>query len=1035
VLTSIVRFGIRYRGVVIALSVAVFVYGLNVLAHARYDVFPEFAPPQVAVQTEAPGLSPDQVEALVTKPIEIAVSGAPGISIVRSQSIQGISVITVIFTPGTDIYRGRQVLSERLTEAARTLPPGVGVPVLTPLTSSTSVVLVLGITSRTRSLAAVRTFADWTLGPQLLAVRGVSGISTFGGEVRQLQIRLDPARMRAYGIGVAEVLRAAREATGVRGAGFLDTGHQQITVVTEGQLATPALLANSPVRRAGGAVLRLGDLGTVTEGAAPRVGAAAVEGQPGVVIQVTNQLGTNTREVTAGLDSALVAITPAARAAGFTLHPALFRPATFIDVALHNVTTSLLLGAALVTVILLLFLADWHAAAVSLTAIPLSLVTALIVLDRFGFTINTLTLGGLAIAIGEVVDDAIIDVENIARRVRENRALASPRPVGRVVLDASLEVRSSVVYATFIVALVFTPVLALGGVEGALFRPLALAYILAILASLAVALTLTPALALTLVARREGRHPREPRAVARVKAWYAGWLLRTERYPRVVMAAAAALVLGVLALATTFRGSYLPEFQEGHVIVHMLATPGTSLDASLRMGRQVTRILRRDPRVRSVAQVAGRAALVSDVHGPYNSEFEVDLSTTDRAGMASLRQDLQKALTAVPGATFVIKSFLTERIEETVSGNTAQLAIKLFGSNLDSLDLASRRVTAMLSGVRGAANVQPDVVPSVPQVTVRLRPAALTVYGIPAVQALDAVGTATGGTIVSQVFEGDRAENVAVVMAPGQASRPGDLRSLPLSSGGGRVVSLGQVADIVRTTGRYSIAHEGGRRVETVSANAAGRSVAAVTADAVNGLHTLRLPRGIYAEVRGTAAAQAAAQHQLLLHSLLAGAVIVVLLWMAFGDTRRALLVLAGLPFALVGGVLAVFATGGQLSLGSLVGFVTLFGISIRNAIMLISHYDHLVQVEGAEWGPATAVRGAVERFTPVMMTALVTALGLAPLALGNGAPGREIEGPLAIVILGGLVSSTVLTLLILPSLALRFGGFARTGTVDLSAQ
>lgn len=489
-LSAIVRFAVRYRGVVIALSVATLIYGVTVLTHAQYDVFPEFAPPRVQIQTEAPGLSPEQVEVLVTKPIEDAINGAPGIATVRSESIQGISVITAIFAEGTDIYQGRQVLAERLSEVARSLPGAAKAPVLTPLTSSTSTVLIFGITSRTRSLRDERTFADWTLRPQLLAVHGVSSISVFGGEVRQFQIRLDPERLRTYRIGIADVVRAASTATGVRGAGFMENDHQRIVVFTEGQLTTPALLAQSVVREANGAVLRLGDLGQVVEGSAPRIGAASVEGVPGLVVVVSNQYGTNTRAVTTAVERALSDLAPAMRAAGLDVHPALFRPSNFIDVALGNVTNSLLIGGALVAVVLFLFLADWGAAAVSLTAIPL--ITAIIVLDHFGLTINTLTLGGLAIAIGEVVDDAIIDVENITRRLQENRTLDAPRSSARVVFEASIEVRSSVVYATFIVALVFMPILAMTGVQGALFRPLALSYILAIMASLVVALTPEP---------------------------------------------------------------------------------------------------------------------------------------------------------------------------------------------------------------------------------------------------------------------------------------------------------------------------------------------------------------------------------------------------------------------------------------------------------------------------------------------------------------------------------------------------------------
>jgi Cu/Ag efflux pump CusA len=520
VLTALVRQSIRHRGVIVGLAVALVVYGAGVVAGSRLDVFPEFAPPQVSIQTEAPGLSPEQVEVLVTKPIEDAINGVEGIAAVRSQSIQGLSVITAVLVENENIYRARQSLAERLGEVAGRLPETVAPPVLTPLTSSSSTVLVIGVTSTTRTLMEQRTFVDWVMRPRLLATPGVSKVAVFGGEVRQLQIQLDPERLRLHAIGVAEVAEAAAQATGVRGAGVIDGPNQRITVRAEGQTVTPEALGRTVVRERGGSVLRLADLGRVVEAPEPRFGEGGVDGRRGLVIVVSAQLGANTKVVAQRAEAALARLEPAMRSRGLTLRADIFRPSEFIDLALRNITTSLLLGAVLVAVVLLVFLSDVGAAAISLTAIPLSLLAALIVLDKLGFGLNTLTLGGLAIALGEVVDDAIIDVENIARRLRENARSAAPRRAAAVVLDASLEVRSSVVYATFVVALVFIPVLTLTGVQGALFRPLGLAYILAILASLVVALTVTPALTLLLLGRR-GHHARESPALAWLKARYA----------------------------------------------------------------------------------------------------------------------------------------------------------------------------------------------------------------------------------------------------------------------------------------------------------------------------------------------------------------------------------------------------------------------------------------------------------------------------------------------------------------------------------
>ncbi|HYC33035.1 MAG TPA: efflux RND transporter permease subunit, partial [Gemmatimonadales bacterium] len=730
-------------------------------------------------------------------------------------------------------------------------------------------------------------------------------------------------------------------------------------------------------------------------------------------------------------EAALAVMRPTIEAAGLTLHPGLFRPAEFIDLALRNITTSLLLGAVLVSVVLFLFLADVGAAAISLTAIPLSLLAAILVLDALGFGINTLTLGGLAIALGEVVDDAIIDVENIARRLRENAAAGSPRSAARVVLDASLEVRGSVVYATFVVILVFAPVLALSGVHGALFRPLGLAYILATLASLVVALTVTPALTLLVLGRR-GHRAHESAVLARLKRGYARVLGWTFGRPGLVGAAAALVCLAAAATLPLFGATFLPEFREGHYLIHMSAVPGTSLDESFRLGRHVTAALRADPRVRSVAQRIGRAELSEDTWGTHYTEFEVDLVPLSGEDAETIQDDLRTVLAGFPGVNFAIRGFLTERIEETLTGSTAELVVRVFGDDLDSLDVGARRIAEALGRVPGASDVQYDPPPVAPEVMVRLRPDAAALYGLRPGEVLASLEAATRGTRVAQMFEGSRSTDIVVTVLPASRERPEQLRAIPLLSSGGRLVDLGDVADVARTTGRFSIAHVGARRTQTVTANSSGRDIDGVTRDLERALASeVRLPAGVYAEVGGTGAAQRAARAELLRNGLLAAAGIVMLLWIAFGERRRLLLVLANVPFALVGGVLAVFATGGLLSLGSLVGFVTLFGIATRNAVMLVSHYDHLVRVEGEPWASAAAARGALERLGPILMTALVTGLGLLPLAIGSGDPGREIEGPMAIVILGGLATSTVLSLFVLPTLAARFGRFDAARSPD----
>lgn len=1020
-LAQIVRFAVRHAGVVVALAVALVAYGAVRLVDAPLDVFPEFAPPQVSIQTEAPGFAPEQVEALVTKPIEDVINGAPGIAQVRSQSIQGLSVITAVLSPGVNLFQARQSLAERLVEVAPRLPRGLAMPVISPLTSSSSTVLVIGFTSTRLSPMEQRTLVDWVVRPRLLATPGVAKVASFGGDVRQFQVRLDPLRLRAHRVGIPEVVAAAERATAMRGGGVLDGSNQRITVRAESPSVSVESLGDVVVRQQGGSVLRLRDLTEVVEAGAPRFGDGLVNGEPGIVTVVSAQLGANTKVVATDVERALDGLRPALERDGLTMQADVFRPASFIDLALRNITTSLALGAVLVAVVLFLFLGDVRTAAISLTAIPLSLLSATLLLELLGFSINTLTLGGLAIALGEVVDDAIIDVENIARRLRQHDPGASLASLEDTVVAASMEVRGSVVYATFVVTLVFLPVLGLSGVQGALFRPLALAYIFATLASLVVALTVTPALARLLLVRR-ARAAHESAVLHRLKGWYGQTLDALFGAPGFVIGATVAVGLGAALTLPYFGATFLPEFKEGHYLIHMSAVPGTSLEENLRLGRIVTAQLRRDPRVRSVAQRAGRAELSEDTWGTHYAEFEVDLIPLSGEDAETVQDDLRALLQEIPGVNFAIRGFLAERIEETLTGSTAQVVIKVFGDDLDSLDVAARRVAGVLAGIEGASDVQYDPPPVAPAATVRLRPDRLALTGLRPDDVLAAVETATRGRTVAQAYEGSRATDVVVILDPAARAEPEQLRDVPLVAAEGRFVNLGMVADVYRTTGRYAIMHQGTRRVHTVTANVRGRDQGGFNDELRRDvLPRVELPAGVHVELGGSAEAERSARRELLLNSLLAGVGILLLLWLAFGEADRLLLVLVNLPLALVGGVLAVFASGGVLSLGSLVGFVTLFGIATRNAVMLLSHYDHLVREEGEGWDLATARRGALERLGPILMTALVTAIGLLPLALGSGDPGREVEGPMAVVILGGLISSTLLSLVVLPVLALRW--------------
>lgn len=1033
-LSAIVRGAIRQRGIVLALACLLLAYGVHAVRTASLDVFPEFAPPQALVQAPAPGLSAEQVEVLVTQPIENALGGLLGVATLKSKSLPGLSLVTLTFDPDTPAQSARQQVSERLGTVTGRLPEGAGPAALLPLTSSTSVVMVAALTSRTRSQADLHDVAQWLLRPHLQGLPGVADVVVFGGEERQLQVQVDASRLAGTDLSIADLVAAARQSTGLKGAGFIEGANQRLALRTEGQARTPQDIAQTPVAVRGGVPVRLGDLAKVEWASAPAVGAATLDARPAVMLVIESQYRADPMEVTATLDRAFASLAPLLAAEQVQLDPSVFRPANFIATAITHLRTTLLVGGALVVVVLFLFLLDLRAAAISACAIPLSLVTAVIVLQWLGVSLNTMTLGGLAIALGEVVDDAIIDVENISRRLRENRALPEPLPAAVVVWRASLEVRSAVVYASFVVVLVFLPVVLLSGVTGQLFAPLGKAYILAVLASLGIALTVTPALALLLLPHARG-HAAEPRFLQRLKARYAGWLAALERHTGRTMAVAGSLCIAALACLPFLGGSLVPELKEGHYTVHTALAPGTSLAETLRIGNRVSEALRTIPGVRLVAQRAGRAEEVVDPVDVNVSEFEVDLAPM--GGRAQLRTlaRIRQALAGFPGMTTSVNTFLAERIDETISGASAPLVVEVHGNDLDLIDAKAREVMRLLQQVPGAVGVSMQSPPGTPQLVVRLRPAMLAVAGLRAADVLDTVQTAFQGTGVAQVVSGNRLRDVVVQLRPEDRRSPAQLAQLRLPTVWGNAVTLGSVAEIHERAGRSQIAHSLGQRLQAVSSGVRGRSIADYAGDVERRVRAgVQLPQGMYFVFSGEAQERSRAQRKLLVDAALALAGIVLLLVLALRSRRALLLVLLNLPFALVGGVVAVLLTGASLSLGSLVGFVTLFGITLRNAIMLVSHYEHLVDAEGIAWGPEAALRGARERLVPILMTASVTALALLPLALRSAEPGNEVEGPMAIVILGGLVTSTLLNLLVLPALALRFGRFApRRGSDPLA--
>ncbi len=1030
-LNRLVQFALRFRGIVLTLALLLLGWGSYVASNSPLDVFPEFVQPQVTIQTEAPGLAPEQVEVLVTRPVETEVNGTAGLESVRSESIQGLSVITAVFKENTNILTARQMLSEKLGQVAKRLPDGVHAPAMSPLTSSTMDLLKVGLISKKMSPRELRTFADWTLKPRFLAVPGVAHANVFGGEVAQLQIQVLPERLVAFDLTLTDVITAAKSATGVRGAGFIETPGQRIVLQTDGQIFTAEDLGNVVVARSNGTSVRLRDVARVVDGAEPKFGDALVMGKPGVLLTLASQFGTNTLTVTHALEAALADLQPVFESEGIQIYSRLHRPATFIETALGNVQSSLMIGGALVGLVLILFLLDLRTAFISFVSIPLSLLSAVLVLNWWGVSLNTMTLGGFAVAIGVVVDDAIIDVENILRRLRENATLSLPRPLWRVVVDASVEVRTAVVYATFIVAVVFMPVLTMSGVQGRFFAPLGVAFILSIMASLLVALTVTPALCLVMLGRAKAHA--DPAWVRLLKEIHRDWLLTFARKPMVTITCALVLVAGSLLLMRSFGGALMPDFREGHFVAQVSARPGASIEEMLRIGKFISEQMLANEHIATVEQQIGRAESGEDTWGPQTSEFHIELKRgTTPEQEVETQKALRDLLDEFPGVQSEVLTFLGDRISETISGETASVVINAFGDDLDALDSTAREVAAVLGKVPGNADVQVKSPPGAPRLAIHLRPERLTQFGFRPLDVLEAIQAAYQGADIAQMVRGSRIFELAVILADEARREPESVGDLLLTNAEGLRLPLRQLADIELTNGRENIQHEGARRRQTVTCNTTSSDVESFVKEARKLISAkVHLPTGVYLEYGGAAQEQERARRDLIIHFLIAMLSILMLLALVFRSARHVALVLANLPFALVGGVLAVFASGGLMSIGSWVGFVTLFGISTRNSIMLISHYEHLVVTDGAEWSLETVARGASERLLPILMTALVTALGLLPLALGGGEAGREIEGPMAIVILGGLATSTALNLLVLPTLAWRFARFGKREIED----
>jgi CzcA family heavy metal efflux pump len=1018
----IVKFALRFRGVIVALACVLAGFGVYSILQARYDVYPDFIQPQLDIKTIAPGFSPSQVEKLVTTPIERALAGGVDARETFSNSLAGISIVKVLFPGGSNIYRDQQLTAQRLADVSGILPPHVHAPVLMPLNSSIRWVTVVGITSKTNDTRRLRTVADWVMQPRLLAVHGVSEIAIYGGLQKDYQVQIIPSRLVQYGLSLRRVVAAARRATGLIGGSFVTTPNQALTLRVHGQIPSLRQFDAITVGYHQNHVITLADVARIRISHLPQVGAVSIMGRPGVLLMIGLAYGSNLLHVSAHVQKTLASLTPVLGAQGIILHGKILQSADFITTALHNLMDSLLIGAALVIIVLFLFLGEWRTSLISCLAIPLSLLAAITVLTHLGYTLNIMTLGGLAVAIGEVVDDAVIDVENITRRLRINALSAAPRHPLRVVLMASLEVRTAVVFATFAVILVFLPIFGLTGLAGRFFAPLGVAYIAAVLSSLVLALTLTPALCLSLLPSVAVRG-HDAWLTGRIKKWYRR-ILRVVEYRRgLVIALVALCTLAGIATAPFLKIEFFPRLNERNYVLHLALVAGSSLDQSIAIGNRVTRDLRKIPYIREVEQRSGMPNLAGDILGPQYSEYLIKVQPLTPGQAGHFRRDMNRLIKKFPGVLLSYNTVLSERINETISGSGAPVVVQIIGNHFAAIEKATTALTAVLKNVPGARSVVPQTAWNAPEIKVRLRYRQLWRWGLPPMAVLSTIHLLARGRLIGHIYHGTRVWPLMVTFTP-TWNRISKVRQLPIQTPAGTWIPLSALARVYEGRGFYRISHINGQRAQMINIHLAGVTAGQFVQAARAAIARIKIPPGVLINFTGSAQAASRALHDLLVHSVIAFIGILLLLFMVLKYRNNVLLLLLNLPLAMVGGVLAAWVCGGVLSLGALVGFITLFGITLRNSIMLMSHYQHLVEREGRSWNVQTAMEGAIDRLPAILMTALVAALGLLPLALGSGAPGREIEGPLAQIIVGGLLTSTLLNLLVLPTLAARFGKF-----------
>jgi HME family heavy-metal exporter len=1046
-LDHVIRFSLQNRMLIIAVAVALLVFGGWQAYELPIDVFPDLNRPRVVVMTEAPGMAPEEVETLITFPLESVLNGATGVQAVRTQSGVGLSVMYVEFDWGTDIYDDRQIVAERLAVAADQLPPGVS-PQLMPISSIMGQIMIVGMVAEPSDVPPMqlRTLADWVVRPRLLTIPGVSQVIVMGGERKQFQVLVDPNQLLRYDVTLHDIKQALRESNQNTAGGYLDEqGPNEYLVRAIGRVQSVEQMERIVVARRGEQSIRLSQVATIAEGAQVKRGEsaayardehAALTGGPAVLLTIQKQPDADTRKVTDEVVAALEQM-QSALPSGVRLLPDLYQQKAFIDLAIENVAEALRDGGILVVIVLFLFLMNFRTTFITLTAIPLSLVVTSIVFKATGMSINTMTLGGLAVAIGELVDDAIVDVENIFRRLRLNRQLAQPLHPLVVTFQASSEIRSSIVYGTMIVVLVFLPLFALSGMEGRLFVPLGVAYIVSIVASLFVSLTVTPVLSYWLLGSMGTRGEHQDGLLLRVLKRIAGNMVKRSMQ-------GAALVLTVAAIAVVIAGiaasrlerDFLPPFNEGAVQINVLLPPGTSLAKSNQIALQVDRRLRELDQIVSLVRKTGRAELDEHAEGVNVTEFVAIIDPRSDESRAAVIADISHALEDIPGIVTAVEQPLSHLISHMLSGVKSQIAIKLFGDDLDRLRREAHRIKTAIANVEGVRDLQVEQQVIIPQVRIEVDGYKLEQFGLRRLDVNELVETAMQGEVVSQVLQGQRTFDLVVRLDEHYREDLESLRRLTIDLPQGGSIKLEEVARIYRSGGPNTINREQVRRRITVQCNVSDRGLVDVVQDIKARIAPIEaeLPSGYFLEYGGQFESQQSASRMIGLLFLGALVGMLLVLYKMFRSVALALQVMIALPMAFLGAVAALYVTGQTLTVASMVGFISLCGIASRNGILLINHYLHLVRYEGASWDQAMIVRAGQDRLAPVLMTALTSGIGLVPLALAAGEPGKEILYPVATVIIGGLLSSTLLEFLVRPALFWTLGLRAAQATVEADA-